>query len=72
MSPNIYSGIVQTDISDHFPIYFCQWRDCYELNHKKETLFEREINERSKEPFENILNNCSWDIVSNETNPDIV
>lgn len=56
-----------------FPyFYFCRWRDCYELNHKKETLFEREINERSKEAFENTLNNCSWDIASNETNPDIV
>ena len=69
LTSKIHSGILQTDISDHFPIFTFIKDEVTENETGKITIFKRDINETTKETFKNILKNYNWDTVKNESNP---
>ena len=72
LTSKIHSGILQTDISDHFPIFTFIKDEVTENETGKTTIFKRDINETTKETFKNILKNYNWDTVKNESNPNNV
>ena len=69
LTSKIHSGILKTDISDHFPIFTFIKDEVTENETGKTTIFKRDINETTKETFKNILKNYNWDTVKNESNP---
>ena len=60
MSKTIQSGIIQTDISDHFPIFSITNDEIIKTETKKETIYKREINEKTKDVFKSRLQKCTW------------
>ena len=69
LTRKIHSSILQTDISDHFPIFTFIKEEVTENETGKTTIFKRDISETTKETFKNILKNYNWDTVKNESNP---
>ena len=69
---NFKTGIIKTDISDHFPIiYAFKLRSSMSSeNHQKDRyLHKRIINESSKATFKRRLRETSWDAVKCLDNP---
>ena len=56
---NSSTGIVKSDISDHFPIFLITSVQFFN-NQNKRTTKKREINEKSKQYFMEILNEVNW------------
>ena len=58
------TGIIKSDISDHFPIFFVA--DCH--NHIKETkerfIFRRDLSNTSVEKFKHKLRTLNWDSIN--------
>ena len=60
----IQSGVIKTDISDHFPIFMTEHIQVSESNEQPKTIFQRNINEKSISEFRNLLqNNTDWEII---------
>ena len=59
---NIFSGILYSDVSDHFPIFFID----NNKRHKKENkyLFKRTINQENIDKFSEKLTDQDWDEVT--------
>ena len=69
MDENYLTGIVKTDISDHFPVFFITETI---LNKTKQTnfVFKRKITDANLKNFNETLINVSWDNVLKLTDPD--
>ena len=53
-------GIAKSDISDHFPIFLITSALFFNNIQNKTTIKKREINEKSKQYFTEILNEVNW------------
>ena len=61
------SGVIKTDISDHFPIFHSfHFYDNSNRNERK-TIFKRNLSQRNVENFILTLRNANWDNVTLET-----
>ena len=58
-----HSGIVKTDISDHFAV-FCLRKTNFEQSNIKNIIVKRDINEASIEHFKSLFNSIDWDLVT--------
>ena len=54
------TGIVKSDISDHFPIFLITSAQYLDIIQNKTTIKKREINEKSRQYFMQILNEVNW------------
>ena len=54
------TGIVKSDISDHFPIFLITSAQYLDNIQNKTTIRKREINEKSRQYFMEILNEVNW------------
>ena len=59
---DIQSGIIKTDISDHFAV-FSLLKTNLELTNIKKTIIKKDINEGSMKYFKTIFNNTDWDLL---------
>ena len=59
----LHSGIVKTDISDHFAV-FCLLKTNFEQLNIKNHVIKRDINEASTEHFKSFVNSIDWDLVT--------
>ena len=69
---NFKTGIIKTDISDHFPIiYAFKLRSSMSSeNHQQNRYLHKHIiNESSKATFKRRLRETSWDAVKSSDNP---
>ena len=55
-----FMGTVKSDISDHFPIIFVMSEQFFNNIQNQTTIRKREINEKSKQYFMEILNKVNW------------
>ncbi|XP_065650727.1 beclin-1-like protein A [Hydra vulgaris] len=65
------TGIIKTDLSDHFPTFLVTNNIINNNIPSKTTIFRRQINENSVKQFQNLLrNNVDWNLVlqSNDAN----
>ena len=60
---HIQSGIIKTDISDHFAVFSLLKTNLEQTNIKK-TIIKRDINEDSMEYFKFIFNSTDWDLLT--------
>ena len=60
---HIQSGIIKTDISDHFAV-FSLLKTNLELTNIKKTIIKKDINEGSMKYFKTIFNNTDWDLLT--------
>ena len=65
----VQSGIIKTDISDHFAVFALMRTSLVQPNLKK-TFIKRDINEDSIKYFKSILNSVDWDLITQTTAPD--
>ena len=65
----VQSGIIKTDISDHFAVFALMRTSLVQPNLKK-TFIKRDINEDSIKYFKSILNSVDWDLITQTTTPD--
>ena len=57
---NLFNGVFQTDISDHFPIFCVSSEiDCQ----KSKYILRRKTNQNCINKFQNELNSINWDVV---------
>ena len=54
------TSIVKSDISDHFPIFLITSAQYLDNIQNKTTIRKREINEKSRQYFMEILNKANW------------
>ena len=54
------TGVVKRDISDHFPIFLIMSAQYLDNIQNKATIRKREINEKSRQYFMEILNEVNW------------
>ena len=60
----LYTGIIQTDLSDHFPTFLATNNLLSNNISSKSTIIRRQINENSLKQFKNCLKNCvDWNLV---------
>ena len=64
------TGIIKTDISDHFPIYFSTKTETSYENVPSGKYYKRIINDTTINNFKEKLSNLNWDHVINELNAD--
>ena len=64
----LHSGIVRTDISDHFAV-FCLLKTNFEQSNIKNIVIKRDINEASIEHFKFLFNSIDWDLVTQTSLP---
>ena len=64
----MHSGIVKTDISDHFAV-FCLLKTNFEQSNIKNIVIKRDINEASIEHFKSLFNSIDWDLVTQTSLP---
>ena len=64
----MHSGIVKTDISDHFAV-FCLLKTNFEQSNIKNIVIKRDINEASIEHFKSLFNSINWDLVTQTSLP---
>ncbi|XP_065642226.1 uncharacterized protein LOC136073884 [Hydra vulgaris] len=62
------SGIIKTDISDHFPIYFSLSLDSRKIDNSKILFYKRVIDETSTQKFKDLLSVTNWQKVYRECN----
>ena len=60
---HIQSGIIKTDINDHFAIFSLIKTNLEQTNIKK-TIIKRDINEDSMKYFKIIFNSTDWDLLT--------
>ena len=60
---HIQSGIIKTNISDHFAV-FSSLKTNLELTNIKKTIIKKDINEGSMKYFKTIFNNTDWDLLT--------
>ena len=61
------TGIVKSDISDHFPIFFVAGYDIHIKETKERFIFRRYLSDISVEKFKCKLCNVSWDSITNSS-----
>ena len=59
----LHSGIVKTDISDHFAV-FCLLKTNFEQSNIKNIIVKRDINEASIEHFKSLFNSIDWNLIT--------
>ena len=59
----LHSGIVKTDISDRFALFYLL-KSNFEQSSTKNIVIKRDINETSIEHFKSIFNSIDWDLVT--------
>ena len=64
----LHSGIVKTDISDHFAV-FCLLKTNFEQLNIKKIIVKRDINEASIEHFKSLFNSIDWNLVTQTSLP---
>ena len=64
----MYSGIVKTDISDHFAV-FCLLKTNFEQSNIKNIVVKRDINEASIERLKCLFNIIDWGLVTQTSLP---
>ena len=64
------TGIIKTDISDHFPIYFSTKTETSYENVPSGKYYKRIVNDTTINNFKDKLSNLNWDDVTNELNAD--
>ena len=60
---HIQSGIIKTDISDHFAVFSLLKTDLEQTNIKK-TIIKRDINEDSTKYLKTIFNSTDWELLT--------
>ena len=65
----VESGIIKTDISDHFAV-FAMMRTSLVQPNIKNTFIKRDINENSIKYFKSILNSVDWNLITQTSTPD--
>ena len=65
----VQSGIIKTDISDHFTVFALMKTSLVQSNIKK-TFTKRDINEDSIKYFKSILNSVDWNLITQTSTPD--
>ncbi|XP_065679652.1 uncharacterized protein LOC136094047 [Hydra vulgaris] len=65
---SLKTGIVKTDISDHFPIYFSINQDTRINNNSKTKIYIRKTNKISIQKFKDTLSIVNWDEVYKKCN----
>ena len=65
----VQSGIIKTDISDHFAVFALMKTSLIQPNIKK-TFRKRDINENSSKYFKSILNGVNWNLITQTSRPD--
>jgi len=68
LETSLKAGIIKTDISDHFPIYFSLSHDLVTNNNPKTKIYQRKINQSSTKKFKDSLLAVNWDKVYQECN----
>ena len=63
------TGILKTDISDHFPIFTISVEHRLDSSDKKVTIIKRIINADSIQEFRDILSEVDWENLYSITNP---
>ena len=63
LSSNLKTGIIKTDISDHFPIFLVSETPGISIYPLTTTIFERYINDKSIKQFNLLLNEVNWNNV---------
>ena len=61
------TGIIKSDISDHFPIFFVADYNIYIKETKERFIFRRELSDNSVEKFKCKLRTVSWDSITNSS-----
>ena len=70
LNKQIKTEIIETEISDHFPIFlFTDPITSSEIKNKRTLLNKRTINTATKENFKNILVRKTWDYIKEIDNP---
>ena len=59
----LHSGIVKTDISDHFAV-FCLLKTNFEQSNIKNIIVKRGINEAIIKHFKSLFNSIDWNLVT--------
>jgi hypothetical protein len=65
---SLKSGIIKTDISDHFPIYFSLSQNSTKIDNSKILFYKRIIDEMSTQKFKDLLSATNWQKVYQECN----
>ena len=63
------TGILKTDVSDHFPIFTISVKHRLDSSDKKVTIIKRIINADSIQEFRDILSEVDWENLYSITNP---
>ena len=70
LNKQIETGIIKTEISNHFPIFLITDPiTLSEIKSKRTLLYKRTINTATKENFKNILARKTWDYIKEIDNP---
>ena len=59
----LHSGIVKTDISDHFAV-FCLLKTNFKQSNIKNIIVKRDINKASIAHFKSLFNSIDWNLVT--------
>lgn len=65
------SGILLSDLSDHFPIFQCSLLQADGINYTKKPKYKRIMTKSNTSKFENMLANMSWDDIYETNNADL-
>ena len=65
----LHSGIVKTDITDHFAL-FCLLKANFEQSNIKNIIMKQDINEASIEHFKILFNSIDWNLATQTSLPD--
>ena len=70
INTNLFSGIIETDISDHFPVFLVD-NDTNTTNFPDTiTKWIRVVNDKTKNKFKLKLSEMDWSLVTNTSNAD--
>ena len=61
------TGIIKSDISDHFPIFFVADYNIHIKQTKERFIFRRDLSDNSVEKFKYELHTVSWDSITNSS-----
>ena len=65
-------GIVLSDATDHMPLFVLCYNSTNVVNHEDPTVkYKRKLDENSLSRLEHDLNDINWEIVMNESNPNL-
>ena len=59
----IETGLIKTDISDHFPIYIISNSPDIDVSSKTTEIYKRKINEKTIMHFKSLLKNTNWNSI---------